>query len=215
MINNETLSKLANMLNGNNIIWGIGGSYLLHIYGLYDTPNDLDIWIQPKDMGNVKKIFQDFEKIKSDIQLPEEYHLKIKFFDVEVDFVSCFIITPNQNKFNYNISPENVYDKCLINNAHIFCTTLEDWYLIYKILKRESKASIIEKVFIEKKIPFSDKMMHANLSRIDNNIQRRVKRDANKLIEDAMQYSFVDYINYINKENINGSNASTFEDGVE
>ncbi|MBQ3136990.1 MAG: hypothetical protein IJB74_05845 [Clostridia bacterium] len=214
MINNETLSKLADMLNKNNIVWGIGGSYLLHIYGLYDSPNDLDIWIQPKDMGTVKKIFNNFEKIKSDIQLPEEYHLKINFFDIEVDFVSCFIITPNQNKFNYNISPETVYDKFLINNVQIFCTTLEDWYLIYKILKRENKASIIEKVFTEKKIPLSEKMMHANLSRIDNNIQRRVRKDANKLIEDATQYSLTDYINYKNKEKNNGSNDSAAEDSI-
>lgn len=57
--------------------------------------------------------------------------------------------------------------------------------------------------------------MHANLSRIENNIQRRVRHDANKLIEDAMQYSLMDYINYMDKEDINGSNASTFEDSVE
>lgn len=192
MVNNKTLNKLALILNENKINWGIGGSYLLYLHKLYFTPNDLDVWIHPKDMKKVKKLFNTFEKIKTNIQLPEEFHLKIKFFEIEVDFVSCFIVTPNQHTFSYHISPNTIEIFKLDDGNDIPCTSLEDWYVIYKLLHREEKAGLIEKVFVEKHIPLSDKMLRASMSRIDNTIQKRIKKDVDKLIFNSIQYSLWD-----------------------
>lgn len=210
MINSSRLNELVKILNENKIVWGIGGSYLLYVYGLYDNPNDLDIWIEPSDMQMVKKLFCEYEEIETNIQLPKEFHLKIKYFEIEVDFVSCFIVTPNKYKFSYYISPETIKYIKLKNGQPIPCTLLEDWYIIYKLLHRESKAKIIEKVFAEKRIPLSNKMMQSSLSRLDNTIQKRVIKDANKLIGDSVQYSIWDYMRF-DEEKMNDvkKNAST------
>ena len=179
-MNQSTILKLSKILNNNNIIWGIGGSTLLEYYGLYCDPNDLDLWIRPNDIDKAKNLFKDFQKIKTNIYLPEKYHFKIQFFDIEVDFVACFMIKPNQYKFTFNISPNNlryIHE----DGAKIPITYLEDWYIIYKLLKREDKAKIIEKYFNNQAIELSVNVLNISLSNSDNTIPIETVKAANNL----------------------------------
>ncbi len=192
MVNRETLLKLAKVLDDNHIIWGVGGSYLLQLHGLYSNPDDLDIWTQPEDIPKIKEIFSDFEQIDSEIQLPPEYHFKMLYYDTEVDFVSCFITIPNKDRFEYYISPNNIQMVELDDGFQIPCTFLEDWYIVYKLLKREKKAQIIEKVFTKKEKDFSSEIIESSLGDKRNHMQQRVRKDAHKLIINSLQMSIFD-----------------------
>ncbi|MBQ3427157.1 MAG: hypothetical protein IJH37_08450 [Clostridia bacterium] len=192
MVNKSTLSKLADELKSHGIIWGIGGSYLLQIYNLYDNPNDLDLWIHPQDMGKVKQIFGCHEKIETRINLPEQYHLKIKYYDAEVDFVACFIIKPNQNQFIYNITHNNIRKIQMDDGVKVPCTYLEDWYIIYKLLKREDKAQIIKDFFIKHKKRFDLKAIEESLNNPENRIPKGIRIDANDFIFSIRQVSIFD-----------------------
>lgn len=179
-MNRSTIFKLSKILNEKNIVWGIGGSALLEYYGLYCDPNDLDLWIHPNDIDKAKIIFKDFQRIETNIYLPEKYHFKIQFFDIKVDFVACFMIKPNQYKFTFYISPDNlryVHEE----GIEIPITYLEDWYIIYKLLKREDKARIIEKYFSNQKIDLSVNVLNISLSNSDNTIPIKTVRAANNL----------------------------------
>ena len=195
MINQQTLNRLSQMLSNENIVWGIGGSYLLQLYNLYSNPNDLDVWVKPSDMPKVRQLFRAYEEIETEIaSLPPKYHFKMRFYDVEVDFVACFIVKPNQKTFTYHISPQNIDYLMLDNNVEIPCTFLEDWYIVYKLLKRNEKAKIIEDVFREKRIKMSERALDLSITSKHNTIPKYIIKDASNLIFSSLQLSLFDPI---------------------
>lgn len=211
LINRAVLIKLAEVLNNNQIVWGIGGSYLLQLHGIYSNPNDLDIWVQPKDMHKTKELFSSFERIGTSIQLPEKYHFKMKYYDTEVEFISCFIVVPNKNKFEYYISSDNIRIKTLDNGFKIPCTYLEDWYIVYKLLGREEKARIIEKVFTEKKEKLSINAIYESLKDEKNCVQKRVVADIQKLIINSLQLTLFDEKKVGNNNENKKTSSITFD----
>lgn len=192
MINRITLMSLSKELNRHNIIWGIGGSYLLQLHNLYSDPNDLDLWVQPSDIQNIREIFKDFKEIETDIPLPKELHFKMMYYDIEVDFVACFITKPNKYQFTYNIEPENI-KMVDLDGMKIPCTYLEDWYIVYRLLNRNHKADLIQKVFSEKKIPLDEHAIQRAIDNKQTKIPIRLKKDVYELITLATQMTMFDY----------------------
>lgn len=188
MTSKQVLYKLSKTLKNNNITWGIGGSYLLYLHGLYDNPEDIDLWINPEDIKTVRTIFREFEEIDTEIPLPKELHFKMLYYEVEVDFVACFMTKPNQYDFMYTIDANNIEEISIGKNKTVPCTYLEEWYIVYKLLHREDKAKIIESYFNKHEIKLSDK-----IHRIRDTVDRALKNPSNKVpqkvIEDA--YSLV------------------------
>lgn len=183
-MNESTIYRLSKKLNESNITWGVGGSTLLEYYGLYTQPDDLDVWIHPKDIKKAKRLFKDFKHIKTNIYLPDKYHFKIQFLDIEVDFVACFMVKPNQHEFSFFISPNNL--KYIKNHdGTIPLTFLEDWYIIYKLLKREDKSRIIEDYFKKNYSALSVNAINISL----NNQQNAIPIQTIKSIECLTQLS--------------------------
>ena len=52
----DTLSYIGDKLNKANILWGVGASILLNQFGMVDTPNDIDIFMDIKDIHKADKI---------------------------------------------------------------------------------------------------------------------------------------------------------------
>lgn len=188
MIDLHVLKELSVKLNSQNITWGIGGSCLLMLYNLYAKPNDLDLWVLPEDMDNVRTLFADYEEISTDIRLPKEFHYKIYYNNVEVDFVACFIIKPNQHQFKYFIPQENIR-KLKVGNIQIPCTYLEDWYIIYRLLKKDDKAALIQQYFKQQQVQFDEEAIKRALQNKDAFLPVRIKNDVYNLIFDATQLS--------------------------
>lgn len=192
MVNQATLKLLINELNSHNIIWGVGGSYLLQLYELYSDPNDLDLWVQPCDMCRIREIFKQYTEVETHIPLPKELHFKMVYIDIEVDFVACFITKPNQHQFTYKIAPNNIRTIVLKNGIEIPCTFLEDWYIIYRLLKRDDKANLIRTVFKKKKMPLDEKAVKCAIENNENTLPVKLHKDAFDLIDTATQLSLFD-----------------------
>lgn len=192
MIDYSILKSLSEMLDNYHITWGIGGSCLLQLYNLYSDPNDLDLWVQPSDMPQIKKIFCDFEQLKSNLPLPEEHRYKIKYHNTEVDFIACFITKPNQHRFEYKIEPTNIklidYD-----GFKIPCTYLEDWYIIYRLLGRNQKADLIQNVFESKQIAINNTAIETAICSKQVTLPLRIKKDVYDLVTAATQMKISDY----------------------
>lgn len=189
MIDLSVLKKLSKQLNEHNITWGIGGSCLLMLYDLYKEPNDLDLWVKPSDMAKVRELFGGYEEIQTDIPLPKELHFKMLFCGVEVDFVACFIVKPNQYQFEYNISPENIR-MITIGDIQVPCTYLEDWFIIYRLLKKDDKAKIIQEYFNNQQIEFDEAAIDRVIQNREITLPDRVKCDIRILQFEATQLSF-------------------------
>lgn len=196
MINEETLKEFIGIMTECNITWGVGGSFLLEKYDLYSNPSDLDLWIQASDMPIVRQRFSQFEEIETDIPLPPEYHYKIVFYDMEVDFVACFITKPNQNTYKYTINPENINFLELKNGIKIPCLYLEDWYVIYKLLGRDDKAEMIRNAFKRLGVAFNEETVNKSISsQGDNKLPKWLMRDISDLVQYINQISLFDDIN--------------------
>jgi hypothetical protein len=175
----EVIENLKDILNKNNIIWGIGGSFLLKIYNLSSVANDLDLWVRPYDLQKVRNIFREYEEICSEINLPSDLHFKMNYLGTQVDFVAAFIIKPNQNTFDYEISPKDIKLQSYGDTDEIPLTSLEDWYFIYKLLKRNEKAAKIETFLIEHKFNINKILSESK----KQNLPKYIKKDAKKMVK--------------------------------
>lgn len=196
MINNQVLDSLVKILKKNKVRCGIGGSFLLQLYNLYDDPQDIDFWVYPDDLSIVKEIFCDYPQIEEKLQLPEEYHLKICYEGVFVDFVACFIVQPNKNKYQYNLCPESIEWIDLDNGVEIPCTSLEDWYIVYKLLNRNNKADIIKSYLESKNRIESDTYIKLNRALKDDNnkLPQKMKKDIRAFEQERRQITIYDCI---------------------
>ena len=195
MINKEALDSLLSILEENKVRCGVGGSFLLQMYELYDEPQDVDFWVYPDDLPIVRRIFCNYPQINEKLQLPEKYHYKICFEGIYVDFVACFIVKPNKNEFLYNIQPDSIEWVDLDSDRKIPCTSLEDWYIVYRLLNRKSKADIIRTYLRSKNRIDSDtatKLSRA-LDNESNVLPKKIKEDIGELAWEEMQITIADY----------------------
>lgn len=193
MINEDTLTHFIKAMTECDIVWGVGGSYLLEKYDLYTNPADLDLWIQADDMPVVRQKFSHFKELITEIPLPPEYHYKIQYYDMEVDFVACFIIKPNQYKYKYSINPENIKQIRLSSGLQIPCMYLEDWYVIYKLLRRDDKANLIRDAFKKLGIIFNEEAVNKSIkSKEDNKLPKWLLQDISDTSQEVNQLSLFD-----------------------
>ncbi len=191
MVNYSSLKQLSELLNRFHIVWGVGGSCLLALNHLYENPNDVDLWVQPSDMPKLRNIFKECTELPNDLPIPKEYRYKIEYFDLVVDFIACFITKPNQYKFEYIIDPKNL-KYVDINDTKIPCTYLEDWYIIYRLLKKDDKADLIQQVFAAKEISIDDVAIRDAINNKQISIPHRIKADVYNLITAATQMTMFD-----------------------
>ena len=187
MVDKTNLSELAHTLNDNHIKWGIGGSYLLKIYDLVDDPNDLDLWVDPIDIVRVREIFDQYDEIYTSIPLPPNLHYKIKYRNTEVDFVGCFSVKPNQRSFKYNISPTNI-KMIQLDEIEVPCTYLEDWYIVYRLLKRDEKAEMIKKFFKKHSFELSHSAIDDSIE--ISNLPKYLTKEVYNIVNNINQLTF-------------------------
>lgn len=193
MINEATLKEFLRFMAECKVVWGVGGSFLLEKYDLYANPSDLDLWIQASDMPIIRQKFSQFEELKTNIPLPPEYHYKIMFYDMEVDFVARFIMKPNKNTYQYSIFPENIKYLKLKNGMEIPCLYLEDWYVIYKLLRRDDKAEMIREAFKRSGQVFNEEAISKSISSDGNNkLPEWLLRDISNIVQYVNQISLFD-----------------------
>lgn len=201
MINQSTLDSVVDILNENRICCGIGGSYLLQMHQLCDEPKDVDFWVAPEDIAKVREIFRQYEEIEEKIQLPKEYHFKMKYKDILVDFVACFIVKPNKNEFIYNIMPENIKLISVGEGRELPCTSLEDWYIVYRLLKRHDKANMIKQYIYQRNVQETNASLQMSLSNEKNKLPQKLAKDVKEFIWDNIQYRIPDFLD--SEENTN------------
>ncbi|CEP40522.1 hypothetical protein [Paraclostridium sordellii] len=156
----DTLSYIGDKLNKANILWGVGASILLNQFGMVDTPNDIDIFIDIKDIHKADKILKKIGK-KREYEETSTYSTKY-FYEyvingIDIDVMAGFAINHD-------------------NGVSIPFTSLEDWYVIYQLIpNREVKVDMIEKYLLTNGVKKDDLLKRS----LDCNLPLGVK---NKLI---------------------------------
>jgi len=148
----NTLSFIGEKLNKSNIIWGVGASILLNQFGLIEKPNDIDIFIDVKDIKKADEILKSIGKKKkrekTSIYLTE-YFYEYLINEVDIDVMAGFAVNHISGVFKYTFDNDSISEFKTINGVNIPFTSLEDWYVIYQLIpNREIKVNMIEKYLL-------------------------------------------------------------------
>jgi len=176
----NTLSYIGKMLNDNEIVWAVGASILLNQFGLVDKPNDIDIFIDVKDIEKADEILKSIAEKK---QWQETATYSTKYFyeyvidGIDIDVMAGFAVNHINGTFEYTFDHTSISEFKVINGVDIPFTSLEDWFVIYQLISnREPKVKMIENYLLSngvKKTNLLKRALDANLplevrSRIEN-----------------------------------------------
>lgn len=147
----DVVISLAKHLNKENIIWGIGGSYLLKEYGIVDEVHDLDIIVSEEDVKKTVEILDSIAERKT-IPVKNEYRTKhfhvYSYRGVSIDVMSTFRIEHENGVYEFLLDDQSIVLKQQKQGVIIPFTSLEDWLIAYKLMKgRGEKVELIEDYF--------------------------------------------------------------------
>ncbi|MFV3010869.1 hypothetical protein ACLD43_02215 [Clostridium botulinum] len=144
----DTLSYIGEKLNSLNIIWGVGASILLNQFGLIEKPNDIDIFVDIKDIEKTDEVLKSIGKKKKwekNATYSTKYFYEYIIDGFDVDVMAGFEVNHINGVFEYIFDHNSISESKTINGVNIPFTSLEDWYVIYQLIpNREAKVKIIE-----------------------------------------------------------------------
>ncbi len=144
----DIVVDLAQVLNENHILWGIGGSYLLKSYGILEDVHDLDILVSEKDIDKTLEILDSIGERKT-IPIKNEYttrHFHVfSYKGLSLDIMSGFRIKHVDGVYEFILDNKAIVKREIRQGISIPYTSLEDWLIAYKLMKgRQEKVEMIE-----------------------------------------------------------------------
>lgn len=144
------IKKIAKEFNKREVVWAIGGSYLLKRYGIDSKSNALDIMVSEDtivkalkimDEFAVKQIVTDSEHFHSDFY--EEYIFEGQAVNIVSNFKSNF-----KEKFTYDFTSKDISVSVVYKGETINYCYLMDWYLIYSEIDLRDELSLVEEYYL-------------------------------------------------------------------
>ena len=147
------MKTLAQGFNEPNIVWGLGGSALLDVFGLCVKVNDLDILVESKDFDKAVEILDQIGDEKHKPSNPNFRTAHFKTYQIEncaVDVMSGICVKHHETWFDFIFTAHHIVSKANIDAHEIPLMDLEDWYRIYQALDRQDKLELIDRHIKEK-----------------------------------------------------------------
>ena len=145
----KTLSYIGEKLNDSNILWAVGASMMLNQFGLINNPNDIDIFVDIKDINRADEILQSIgkkKKTEKNSVYSTEFFYKYLINGIGIDVMAGFAINHSRGVYEFIFDTKSISKIETINEIDIPFTSLEDWYIIYQLIpNREFKVNLIEK----------------------------------------------------------------------
>lgn len=137
-MNIQEISSFIEVLENNGIPYALGGSGMLYYYGLVDNINDWDLTVEC-EKERLLQIISPFEynELRSgDFPFASQYRISVPRFPI--DLIGSFTLHTGSGMVKLPIRPGADWEGVRISS-------LEVWYVAYKIMGRESKADLILK----------------------------------------------------------------------
>jgi len=140
----DVVTKLANLLNKEEISWAIGGSLLLSINGIDTSVRDIDIVVDEKDMESLKNLMKNsgFNYVIKGPKPPSNSSmlLSIELDGIEVEFLVGFKV----GKYQYPNGKKLVSETINKDGIDINLCHMEHWLIVYEELNRQEKIKLIK-----------------------------------------------------------------------
>ncbi len=135
------LYELAALFDEHDILYGVGGSFMIDKLHFDLKVNDLDIFISLNDLDKVAKIMAKYQKLdtKDNPSIKSGYFAKYMIKGVGVDIIADMHVNYKDVWYNYDLTNhDQVHDHNGI--SYMF---LQDWFYLYWIMKRHEKVKMI------------------------------------------------------------------------
>lgn len=144
----KTLSLIAERLNNEKIVWGLGGSLLLNFYKITDNPNDIDILVDEANTIRANELLSSIGNSKVAISYKPfctTHFSKYSINDIGLDVMAGFAIEHYRGVYKLSLHKESIVVHKKINGLDIPLSSLEDWYILYWLIpNKQEKAILIE-----------------------------------------------------------------------
>ncbi|MCF7930584.1 MAG: hypothetical protein K9L02_03630 [Acholeplasmataceae bacterium] len=173
-----TLLLIAQKLNSEGIMWALGGSSVLKKHELVETVNDIDILVSKKDIEKANQILSNIGT-KIEVQ-PNPNYLTTYFYSYiimkfKVDLMCDFKIKYENQVYSYLFDESSITSSDDIAKEHIYYTSLEDWYVLYRLMGREDeKVKNLEKHFELHGIK-NPKLLSRTLENVPKDLKLKIK----------------------------------------
>lgn len=175
----NTLSYIGEKLNFSNIAWAVGSSILLNQFGFIDKPNDIDIFVDIKDIERADEILKGIGEKKNwerTATYSTKYFYEYIIDGIDVDVMAGFAVNHNSGVFEYIFDHDSISELKIINEISIPFTSLEDWYVIYQLIpNRETKVEMIEKYLLSNGIKKTMLLKRALKGCLPLEVRRRIE----------------------------------------
>lgn len=133
------MAKLEALCRLNGIACRIGGSTLLQQYGLVETANDLDVFVEPDQFERLDNVLSRVgEKLdtKPDPDYMTTYFGEYVFEGVEIDVMASFRMKCTDGIYTHPfIEPRAGWMR------------LEEWVVLYSVMGRKEKVDLLHDYF--------------------------------------------------------------------
>jgi hypothetical protein len=143
-----TLKLIAQKLNAENIVWGVGASVLLSFYQLIDAPRDIDLLVALEDIEKADAILSSLGQKnlwEKSAAYSTRFFYEYTINGVDIDVMSGLKIHVQEYVYEHSFERQSITDHKTIDEIDIPLTSLEDWFVLYQLIpKREAKVAMIE-----------------------------------------------------------------------
>lgn len=142
----KIIKELAKELNNKNVTWAIGGSHMLHRYGIVDNSNIIDIMVTKESIITAIEVMNG---ISEKLDLPNQDHFQTEYFSaynmngIQVNLISNFKCDFTE-EFIYDFDQVDIQVSKDVSNESIYYCYLMDWYIIYNAVNRKDMIALIE-----------------------------------------------------------------------
>jgi len=143
-----TLKLIAQKLNDENVVWGVGASVLLSFYQLIDRPRDIDLLVALEDIEKADAILSSLGQKnlwEKSAAYSTRYFYEYIINGIDIDVMSGLKIHMGEYIYEHFFERQSITQYKTIDEVEIPLTSLEDWFVIYQLIpNRELKVAMIE-----------------------------------------------------------------------
>lgn len=144
----DMLIRISKVLNAAGILWGLGGSQLLHHHGLIANPNDIDLMVSENDIQKAEALLAGLgHKLNWEMTAPYETRRFLEYLIAgqEVDVMCSFAIRHPEGLYRHPFDTASIQGFACMGGVSVPLMHLEDWYVLYQLIPgREAKVALIE-----------------------------------------------------------------------
>ncbi len=144
------IKRLAKEFNKKEVVWAIGGSYLLKRYGIDSKSDVLDIVISEDSIVSVSEIMNTIAVKQEGIESKnyQSDYYEVYLFDGQLVNIVSNLKSNFEELFAYEFSKKDINVSEVYEGESIFYCYLMDWYLIYSEIDLRDELSLVEEYYL-------------------------------------------------------------------